>query len=61
MQPQDAEQEPRADEALMRDYGRGDAHAFDELYARHRTATYRYFLRHSGDAATADELHQTCG
>ena len=29
------------------------------LYARHKAATYRYFLRHAGgDAATADELHQ---
>lgn len=59
MQPQDAEQEPRADEALMRAYGDGDARAFEALYARHKAATYRYFLRHSGgNAATADELHQ---
>jgi RNA polymerase sigma-70 factor (ECF subfamily) len=43
----------------MRAYGRGDGHAFENLYARHKAATYRYFLRHSGgDAASADELHQ---
>jgi len=43
----------------MRAYGDGDAGAFEALYARHRAATYRYFLRHSGsDAATAEELHQ---
>lgn len=40
-------------------YGRGDARAFETLYARHKAATYRYFLRHvAGDAATAAELHQ---
>ncbi len=50
---------PRTDEALMRAYGQGDARAFELLYARHKAATYRYFLRHAGgNAATADELHQ---
>jgi RNA polymerase sigma-70 factor (ECF subfamily) len=50
---------PSADEALMRAYGEGDARAFEALYARHKGATYRYFLRHcDGEAATADELHQ---
>ena len=59
MQVPNAEQQPRTDEALMRAYGRGDAVAFETLYARHKAATYRYFLRHAdGDAATADELHQ---
>ncbi len=54
-----AEPEPPTDEALMRAYGDGDAGAFEALYARHRSATYRYFLRHAGgDAATAEELHQ---
>jgi RNA polymerase sigma-70 factor (ECF subfamily) len=47
------------DEALMQAYGRGDARAFETLYARHKAATYRYFLRHAdGHVATADELHQ---
>jgi len=55
----DAELEPRTDEALMRAYGQGDGHAFEALYARHKGATYRYFLRHAGsDTSAADELHQ---
>jgi RNA polymerase sigma-70 factor (ECF subfamily) len=59
MQPRNAVQEPRTDEALMRAYGDGDARAFEALYGRHRAATYRYFLRHAdGHSATADELHQ---
>ena len=49
----------RTDETLMRGYRDGDGHAFEALYARHKGATYRYFLRHAnGDRATADELHQ---
>ena len=59
MQSLPAEQESRTDEALMRAYGGGDGRAFEVLYERHKAATYRYFLRHaSGQAATADELHQ---
>jgi RNA polymerase sigma-70 factor (ECF subfamily) len=54
-----AELESLTDEALMSAYGRGDARTFEALYARHKAATYRYFLRHAGgDAATAAELHQ---
>jgi RNA polymerase sigma-70 factor (ECF subfamily) len=59
MHTRNAEMESRTDEALMRAYGRGDARAFEALYARHKGASYRYFLRHAGsDAATAAELHQ---
>ncbi len=55
----DAATELRTDESLMRAYGAGDERAFETLYARHKGATYRYFLRHTGsDRATADELHQ---
>lgn len=39
-------------------YARGDASAFARLYARHKGPTYRYFLRHTSDRATADELQQ---
>ncbi|HVN43196.1 MAG TPA: sigma-70 family RNA polymerase sigma factor [Steroidobacteraceae bacterium] len=40
-------------------YASGNARAFDELYARHKGGTYRYFLRHvGGQRATAEELHQ---
>lgn len=59
MHTRNAEMESRTDEALMRAYGQGDARAFETLYARHKGASYRYFLRHAGgDTATADELHQ---
>ena len=59
MRPTNTEQQSSSDETLMRDYGRGDARAFETLYMRHKAATYRYFLRHAGgDAATAAELHQ---
>ncbi len=46
------------DEALMLAYARGDAAAFDVLYARHRNGVYRYLFRHCGNAGTADELFQ---
>jgi RNA polymerase sigma factor (sigma-70 family) len=59
MQTPNAEQDERTDEALMCAYGGGDARAFESLYSRHKAATYRYFLRHTGgDSATAAELHQ---
>jgi len=59
MHSRTAEMEPATDEALMRAYGQGDARAFEALYARHKGATYRYFLRHAGgETSTADELHQ---
>ena len=47
-----------SDEALMLAYASGRAVAFDTLYERHRSAVYRYLLRHCGNAATADELFQ---
>ena len=46
------------DESLMRSYAGGSARAFEQLYARHRGGTYRYLLRHTGNPATAEELHQ---
>jgi RNA polymerase sigma-70 factor (ECF subfamily) len=55
---QTAEAASEPDEALMLAYGRGDAAAFERLYARHRGPTYRYLLRHLSDRAIADELHQ---
>jgi len=39
-------------------YANGEAAAFDVLYARHKGGVYRYVLRHSGNAGTADELFQ---
>jgi RNA polymerase sigma-70 factor, ECF subfamily len=59
MPPDNTALEPCTDEALMSAYGRGDAQAFESLYARHRGGTYRYFLRHlAGNVAVAEELHQ---
>jgi RNA polymerase sigma-70 factor (ECF subfamily) len=46
------------DESLMIAYARGDALAFEALYARHRSGVYRYLLRNCGDAASAEELFQ---
>ncbi len=48
----------QSDEALMLSYTRGQAAAFETLYARHRTSVYRYVLRHCGERAIADELMQ---
>ena len=46
------------DTALMLAYGAGDAAAFNELYARHRTSLYRFILRRVGHRAQTDELFQ---
>lgn len=48
------------DDALMRAFAAGDAAAFDQLYARHQAALYRYLRRLLGRAAAAqvDEVFQ---
>lgn len=48
------------DDSLMRDYARGDAVAFEQLYARHHAALYRFVHRLLGRAAAtqADEVFQ---
>lgn len=46
------------DEKCMLAYARGEAAAFDALYARHRNGVYRYLLRHCNNAGIADELFQ---
>jgi len=58
MRPADRGSEEQTDEALMLAYARGDASAFERLYARHKGPTYRYFLRHTSERAIADELQQ---
>jgi len=58
MQPADAGNPDDTDEALMLAYGRGDAAAFERLYARHKGPTYRYLLRHTSERPVTDELHQ---
>jgi len=47
-----------SDETLMLAYAAGDAGAFGQLYARHRTRLYRYLLRQLRDNALADEFFQ---
>ncbi len=42
----------------MQHYAQGNAAAFNQLYARHRGALYRYFRRQVKDAATANDLYQ---
>ena len=39
-------------------YRDGDAEAFVELYERHKGPLFRYFLRHCGARAVAEELFQ---
>ena len=46
------------DEKLMQRYAKGDAGAFDQLYARHRAPLYRYFIRQVNNPATANDLYQ---
>ncbi|MBS0194705.1 MAG: RNA polymerase sigma factor [Proteobacteria bacterium] len=46
------------DEALMLAYGRGDAAAFEALYARHRGGLFRYLLRHLRQQSLAEECFQ---
>lgn len=47
-----------SDEKLMHRYAKGDAKAFDQLYARHRGPLYRYFIRQVKNPATANDLYQ---
>ncbi len=55
-----APQDPVRDDALMLAYARGDAAAFDTLYARHEGALLRFVRRLLGPslAAQADEVFQ---
>ena len=53
-----------SDEALMLAYASNQAGAFDVLYARHKDAVYRFFLRQHGanaqDNSVAEELCHDC-
>jgi len=46
------------DAQLMLAYARGDMRAFEQLYARHRGALYRYLVRQSRDNEIAHDLFQ---
>jgi len=50
--------EETSDEALMLRYQSGDAAAFDELYARHRSGLYRFIVRQGRLGDHAEELFQ---
>jgi RNA polymerase sigma-70 factor (ECF subfamily) len=52
--------ESESDDALMRAFARGDAAAFERLYARHQGALYRFLRRLLGRTAAAqcDEVYQ---
>ena len=47
-----------SDESLIGRFARGEAEAFEALYRRHETRTWRYLVRNVGNQATADELMQ---
>jgi len=46
------------DEALMVLYADGDAEAFDELFRRHESRAYAYFLKRTGSPDRARDLYQ---
>ena len=46
------------DGELMLRYARGDLHAFETLYQRHRSGLYRYLARHTRNPESANDLFQ---
>lgn len=46
------------DDALMQAFARGEAKAFDALYARYQPTLYNYLLRSCGSPTTAADLAQ---
>ena len=59
-QPAMARSDDLPDDALMSAYARGDAAAFEQLYARHQAGLYRFIRRLLGSALAAqtDEVFQ---
>jgi len=49
---------PDDDGELMLRYARGDMRAFEILYGRHRAALYRYLVRQTRNAESANDLFQ---
>jgi hypothetical protein len=45
-----------SDDALVNAIGRGDRHAMTLLYGRHRVRVYRFALRITGDASSAEDV-----
>ena len=48
-----------SDEALMADYQRGDATAFEMLFRRYKDRVYGYFVRRFNDREAAEDLFQS--
>ena len=48
------------DESLMIAYAKGNADAFEFLYARHKGPMYRYFIRQVSSIELAQDLYQEC-
>ncbi|VAW37544.1 RNA polymerase sigma-70 factor [hydrothermal vent metagenome] len=48
----------KSDEELMLAFANNDETAFEQLYARHKDAIYRYFLRHLSNQSICQELTQ---
>ncbi|MDR2208191.1 MAG: hypothetical protein LBE22_04375 [Azoarcus sp.] len=46
------------DEDLMLRYAAGEAAAFDQLYARHRSGLFRFIQRQCRERAQAEEIFQ---
>lgn len=49
-----------ADAQLMLRYAGGDARAFDQLYANHKSALWRFIRRTVGSGAATDDVFQEC-
>jgi len=49
-----------ADAELMLRYAGGDARAFDQLYANHKSALWRFIRRTVGSPAATDDVFQEC-
>jgi RNA polymerase sigma factor (sigma-70 family) len=56
----DFSDDPSSDDRLMRAFAQGDSRAFEQLYARHRSALFRFVRRLLGSALAgqADEVFQ---
>lgn len=58
LRPAAAGAAPDDDAALMLAYAGGDMNAFEQLYARHERAVFRFILRSLPDPARAEEILQ---
>ena len=47
-----------SDEQLMLNYQQGDTAAFEQLYSKHKSPLYRYFVRQLSNHSLAEDLYQ---